>query len=105
MRKTRKELIEKLRFVIALTVMTKGEKGIDCNTPKMMNLIHPVRVSCRTKVMAVGGNMHPELFVSSAHLTYKLKTRNGEQWTEIGTPCKFKSSPRKLMKILLNLDL
>ena len=104
MKERQKKEIKKLRFVIALIIMTKGEKGIDSNTPKMMNLIHPVRISCRTKVIAVGGNMHPEHSVNSATLTYKLKTKNSERWANIGEPCKFKTSPRKLMKILMNLD-
>lgn len=105
MTETKEKKIEKLRYAIALTVMTKGEKGVNSNTPKMISLVHPVHVSCGTKVIAVGGNIPPEHIVDSASVTYKLKTKNNERWTQIGEPCKFKTSPRKLMKILLSLDL
>lgn len=99
---SKEKKIETIRALLALAVMAKGEKGNNCNAAKMINLPHPVKVSPRTRVLAVGANMDEAM--TRATLTYKLQTRKGTEWTQIGTPCRFKASPKKLLKILLALD-
>lgn len=100
---SKEKQIETIRTLIALAVTAKGEKGVDCNAPKMMNLSYPVKVSPCTKVTAVGAAFDD--MVNRAYVTYKLKTKKGTEWTQIGTPCRFKASPKKLLKILLALDM
>lgn len=100
---SKEKQIETIRTLIALAVTAKGEKGVDCNAPKMMNLSYPVKVSPCTKVTAVGAS--DDMVNRAAYVTYKLKTKKGTEWTQIGTPCRFKDSPKKLLKILLALDM